>query len=749
MATKIQVRRDTAANWTANDPTLSDGEIGFETDTGLFKIGTNNTSWTSLEYAQVSAQGYNLFTDTVTLFDPYTEQELSTLGAVPGPPYKLKVYANVDNYAYTVGDTVKIKNFYDVEDINPVLSASATSVDALDSLSEGYLTATFNTSSPMDIYPNQYIVATDANGSGWVVSIYISTVSGTEIYGSYTTLTAPESSTVTSNWIVERAIGSSPIPEYYNSNRNIVGNISGVGSNSYTIDILDYATDRWESNTCNVGLSGVRGLEGSSGPTGDPGLTGDPGTNGENGAPGAAGAEGPQGPGYEVTYDSNVHMLYESVSYVWNAYSVTSWAEGMQYTVPGDFSNSAYRVGDYVKFHFGDPSLPASPYIEGWIYELDPTYARIVVQRWSNNSDWSTTVASAAAIVPIFSAHFEPGYNFDRRIDVDGGMVQAPFTNISYPTFLSDIQYGTSRGFEGYHRGSYNPGDYVVISSRSNPGIKVFAYIGSIGYANFADQFYIYPLEVLTWDADEEDDFNDWKLSIASPPKKEYKLTNPLPLPWDGVDTPPAPLSPTTAFAKPAILDVVSIVGDPGLFEVGNLVRAVSKSEPTAAFYGEITEIGSASNSFVNSIEVSDVSEWTVAAENTYSDWELFLGEKPVEYQLATPEKISTSTNINITAEDMGKIIYTYNGDPITITLDPSASSVPHQSQVTIIQRWNGEVTISPSETSGTIYFAETDGLTEGTVTLKGIYSAATLINAEGFWIVIGSFGSAAAYVGA
>jgi hypothetical protein len=185
------------------------------------------------------------------------------------------------------------------------------------------------------------------------------------------------------------------------------------------------------------------------------------------------------------------------------------------------------------------------------------------------------------------------------------------------------------------------------------------------------------------------------------------------------------------------------------LFEVGNLVRAVSKSEPTAAFYGEITELGSASNSFVNSVEVSDVSEWTVAAENTYSDWELFLGEKPVEYQLATPEKISTFTNINITAEDMGKIIYTSNGDPITITLDPSASSVPHQSQVTIVQRWSGEVTISPSETSGTIYFAETDGLTEGTVTLKGIYSAATLINAEGFWILIGSFGSAAAYVGA
>jgi hypothetical protein len=54
MATRIQNRRDTAANWTTNNPTLADGEIGFETDTGLFKIGANNTVWTSLSYAQVA-----------------------------------------------------------------------------------------------------------------------------------------------------------------------------------------------------------------------------------------------------------------------------------------------------------------------------------------------------------------------------------------------------------------------------------------------------------------------------------------------------------------------------------------------------------------------------------------------------------------------------------------------------------------------------------------------------------------------
>jgi len=47
---KIQFRRDTAANWTAADPTLLSGEIGLETDTGAIKIGDGATAWTSLGY---------------------------------------------------------------------------------------------------------------------------------------------------------------------------------------------------------------------------------------------------------------------------------------------------------------------------------------------------------------------------------------------------------------------------------------------------------------------------------------------------------------------------------------------------------------------------------------------------------------------------------------------------------------------------------------------------------------------------
>jgi len=51
MAVQIQLRNDTAANWTADNPTLAIGEVGLETDTSKFKIGNGSTAWNSLAYA--------------------------------------------------------------------------------------------------------------------------------------------------------------------------------------------------------------------------------------------------------------------------------------------------------------------------------------------------------------------------------------------------------------------------------------------------------------------------------------------------------------------------------------------------------------------------------------------------------------------------------------------------------------------------------------------------------------------------
>lgn len=47
---QLQLRRDTAATWTAVNPVLASGEIGLETDTELFKIGNGVLTWQLLPY---------------------------------------------------------------------------------------------------------------------------------------------------------------------------------------------------------------------------------------------------------------------------------------------------------------------------------------------------------------------------------------------------------------------------------------------------------------------------------------------------------------------------------------------------------------------------------------------------------------------------------------------------------------------------------------------------------------------------
>jgi archaellin len=50
MTRRIQLRRDTTANWEGVDPVLAAGEIGVDLTTGQIKIGDGSASWTELDY---------------------------------------------------------------------------------------------------------------------------------------------------------------------------------------------------------------------------------------------------------------------------------------------------------------------------------------------------------------------------------------------------------------------------------------------------------------------------------------------------------------------------------------------------------------------------------------------------------------------------------------------------------------------------------------------------------------------------
>ncbi len=80
MATRMQQRRGTAAQWISTNsgdgPILEVGEIGFETDSGKFKIGDGINNWVDLPYfADVDTLGTALDGDFV---------EITDIGAVSG-----------------------------------------------------------------------------------------------------------------------------------------------------------------------------------------------------------------------------------------------------------------------------------------------------------------------------------------------------------------------------------------------------------------------------------------------------------------------------------------------------------------------------------------------------------------------------------------------------------------------------------------------------------------------------------------
>ena len=66
MASIIQIRRDTSANWTPANPILASGEMGLETDTNKFKFGDGISHWNSLIYA-ITAGTTQIWSGQVTI----------------------------------------------------------------------------------------------------------------------------------------------------------------------------------------------------------------------------------------------------------------------------------------------------------------------------------------------------------------------------------------------------------------------------------------------------------------------------------------------------------------------------------------------------------------------------------------------------------------------------------------------------------------------------------------------------------
>jgi len=119
MAQQIQLRNGTAAQWASANPTLAVGELGVETDTSRFKIGTGSTAWTSLTYvsgigslpSQTSNSGKYLTTDG-------TNTSWGTVNALPTQTSNSGKYLTTDGTSASWG-TISAGKFLQVVTSKP------------------------------------------------------------------------------------------------------------------------------------------------------------------------------------------------------------------------------------------------------------------------------------------------------------------------------------------------------------------------------------------------------------------------------------------------------------------------------------------------------------------------------------------------------------------------------------------------------------------------------------------------------
>lgn len=152
----FQLRRDSAANWTTNNPILREGEVGYETDdlgtaTPLYKVGDGVTDWVTLPY--ITAGG---------------------AGDVVGPASS--VAGNVAVFDDTTG-----KLLADGGTLGTAAFVDATTADITDSTDKRYVTdaelvvigntSGTNTGDQTNITGNAATVTTNANLTGHVTSV--------------------------------------------------------------------------------------------------------------------------------------------------------------------------------------------------------------------------------------------------------------------------------------------------------------------------------------------------------------------------------------------------------------------------------------------------------------------------------------------------------------------------------------------------------------------------------------------------
>jgi len=151
MATLIQIRRDSQANWISNNPVLAVGEMAYSTDEQKLKVGDGSSDWSSLSY--INALPSEITSEISSAID-------SIVDAAPG------TLDTLNELAAAINDDA---SFY-----TTITNSISSSIDALDTddIEEGLANLYFTDQRALDATAAAYDVAGSASAAQAAAQTY-------------------------------------------------------------------------------------------------------------------------------------------------------------------------------------------------------------------------------------------------------------------------------------------------------------------------------------------------------------------------------------------------------------------------------------------------------------------------------------------------------------------------------------------------------------------------------------------------
>lgn len=295
---RIQLRRDTAANWVSNNPILLPGELGIETDSLKFKIG-NGSRWnatTSYAFKAGEANGLATLNSSGKIPSSQLPDSISV-----GGDFAAAIAALTTN-SITEGSTNK---YFTNQRAIDAVSAAISSAIATETTNrntaistaktEAINTASTDATNKASTAKSEAISAAAAAADNKDTIAIASAVSSAN---SYTDTKSAAEATSRTN-----AINTAISTEITNRNTAITAAVSGLssgGSSTITLGTVSTGNPGTSVSITNTGTATAplfnftipRGDVGPQGLKGDTGLTG---PKGDTGNTGPAGIQGPQG----------------------------------------------------------------------------------------------------------------------------------------------------------------------------------------------------------------------------------------------------------------------------------------------------------------------------------------------------------------------------------------------------------------------------------------------------------------------